>query len=65
MTTPAPPRLFYDVEVKLVNLGEGFKAPLPGSPDFEDVSNTITENFEPSLVKLPGYYKLRLDEIRK
>lgn len=64
-TTPSPPRLFYDVEVRLVNLGDGYRAPLPGSPDFEDISNTIAGSFSPALAKVPGFHQLKLSELRK
>lgn len=64
-TTTAPPRLHYDIEVKLVNLGDGFIAPAPDSPDFEVISNTISESFGPVFEKLPGYYQVRLDELRR
>lgn len=64
-TTFAPPRLYYDVEVKLVNLGDGFTAPTPGSPDFEIISNMISESFGSIFEKLPGYYQVRLDELRR
>ncbi|XP_078043273.1 DOMON-like domain-containing protein nahoda isoform X2 [Augochlora pura] len=65
MTTPAPPRLHYNVEVKLVNLGDGFTAPTPGSSDFEVISNTISDSFGPVFENLPGYYQLRLNELQK
>lgn len=65
LTTPAPPRLYYDVEVKLVNLGDGFIAPTPGSPDFEVISNRISDSFGPVFEKLPGYYQIRLNKLQK
>lgn len=65
ITTPAPPRLFYEVEVKLVNLGAGFKAPEYGSQDFDDISNKISSSFSPALEKVPGYHGLRVDNLRK
>lgn len=65
LTTPAPPRLHYTVEVKLINLGDGFMAPTPGSPDFEIISNRISDSFTPLLDKLPGYYQIRLSELQK
>lgn len=64
-TTPAPPRLFYDVDVRLVNLGDGYKTPIAGSPDFEDISNTISGSFSPALQKIPGFHDLRLSELQK
>lgn len=65
MTTPAPPRLHYNVEVKLINLGDGFMTPTPGTPDFEIISNRISDSFGPVLDKLPGYYQIRLNELKK
>lgn len=53
------------MEVKLVNLGDGFTAPIPGSSDFEVISNTISDSFGPVLNKLPGYYQIRLVELQK
>lgn len=64
-STPSPARLYYDVEVKLVNLGDGFQAPQPGSQDFEVISNTISDNFGPTLTKLPGYYAIKLNELQR
>ncbi|XP_063986475.1 uncharacterized protein LOC135167306 isoform X4 [Diachasmimorpha longicaudata] len=64
-STPSPSRLYYDVEVKLVNLGAGFQAPQPGSQDFEVISNTISDNFGPTLTKLPGYYAIKLNELQR
>lgn len=53
------------MEIKLVNLGDGFTAPIPGSSDFEVISNTISDSFGPVLNKLPGYYQIRLVELQK
>ncbi|XP_067212529.1 uncharacterized protein [Linepithema humile] len=64
-TTPAPPRLYYDIEVKLVNLGDGFIVPTLDSPDFEIISNSVSESFGPVFEKLPGYYQVRLNELQK
>ena len=48
-----------------MNLGDGFEAPQPGTPDFEDISNTISDSFGPTLEKLPGYYRIKLNELEK
>lgn len=53
------------MEVKLINLGDGFIAPIPGSSDFEVISNTISDSFGPVFNKLPGYYQIRLVELQK
>lgn len=57
-TTPAPTRLVYSVGVKLKNLAENFDAPKRGSPDFETLSNTISDSFNGVLNDIPGYYKI-------
>nr|ARK19817.1 monooxygenase DBH-like protein [Ampulex compressa] len=64
-STVAPPRWHYDVEVKLVNLGDGFVAPEEGTPDFEVISNTISDSFGPIFEKLPGYHEVRLTELKR
>lgn len=61
-TTPAPPRLSYNMAVKLVNLGEGFKAPAPGSKGYDVLANTITSGFHGVLAKVPGFHKLQIEE---
>jgi hypothetical protein len=60
-TTPAPNRLAYAVQMKLVNLAEGFEAPKKGSQEYEELSRTIQDTFNGVLGEIPGYYKL--DEI--
>ncbi|XP_018044703.1 PREDICTED: uncharacterized protein LOC108684748 isoform X3 [Atta colombica] len=64
-STYPPPRFYYDVEVKLVSLGDGFVIPESDSPDFELISNKISENFEPVFKMLPDYYHVHLNELRK
>jgi len=64
-STYPPPRFYYDVEVKLVSLGDGFVIPESDSPDFELISNKISESFEPVFKMLPGYYHIYLNELRK
>lgn len=61
-TPPPPPKLFYNLKVKLVNLGENFKAPSPGSPDFDNLSNEVGTSFEKVLAKVPGFNKIEVDE---
>lgn len=64
MTTTESPGLGYNVEVKLVNLGENFEMPAKGSIQYEDLSNSITENFKPVFEKLPGYRRIVIDELK-
>ena len=63
LTTPAPPRLFYNLQVKLVNLGENFKIPPPGTSDFDTLSNQIGNNFEGILGNVPGFHKIEVNDL--
>nr|CAD7259493.1 unnamed protein product [Timema shepardi] len=63
-TTPAPPRLSYNVEVMLENLGESFQVPSPGSTEYEDLASTVSSGFGSVLKKLPGFYKLSVDQFK-
>lgn len=65
-STPSPLLLYYEIQVKLINLGDGFIAPEPGTQDFDIISNRISENFDPALAnKVPGYYGIKLNELQK
>ncbi|XP_046744465.1 uncharacterized protein LOC124410271 isoform X6 [Diprion similis] len=64
-TTPGPPRLVYDFEVKLLDLGDGFQAPDPNTPEFETISNTISDSFRPALSKVPGFYEVKLNQLER
>ncbi|XP_046483406.1 uncharacterized protein nahoda isoform X3 [Neodiprion pinetum] len=63
--TPGPPRLVYDFEVKLLDLGDGFQAPDPNTPEFETISNTIADSFKPALSKVPGFYEIKLNQLER
>lgn len=57
--------MFYDIEVKLIHLGDSFVPPSQDSPDFEIISNTITDSFGPVFENLPGYYRINLEELKR
>lgn len=61
-TTPAPPRLAYNVKVKLTNLGVNFQTPKRGSPDFDTLANTVGTGFSHVLSKTPGFHNLEVDD---
>lgn len=63
--TTLPPQLTYNVAVKVINLGENYKAPKPGTQEFDDLSNTITKGFEDIVTKIPGYRKLIVADIEE
>lgn len=51
-------KLSYNVEVKLLNVGENFHAPQPGSADFDNLANTVASNFRKKFTKFPGFHKM-------
>lgn len=65
MTTTESPALGYNVEVKLIDLGENFVVPHQGSTQYDDLSNQIQDNFKPVFNKLPGYRRLTVEELRE
>ncbi|KAG8041160.1 hypothetical protein G9C98_002148 [Cotesia typhae] len=66
MMTAAPSGIDYEVEVKLVNVGDGFKASQFGTQEFEITSNRISDDFEPTFKdKIPGFYRTQLTELKK
>lgn len=60
-----PPRIGYNVAVKLVKLGENFNAPTPGSAEFDTLANTISSGFNRVLIKIPGFYKMSVKEFQQ
>lgn len=54
------PTLQYNVEIKLLNVGENFHAPAPGTPDFDILANTVSAGFKKKLSKFPGFQKLNV-----
>ncbi|KAK9694168.1 hypothetical protein QE152_g33703 [Popillia japonica] len=60
-----PNNLKYNVEIKIVELGENFKIPKPNSVDYEDLTNQINDNFKPLFKKIPGYRKFKITDIRE
>lgn len=64
--TSVPPGIDYEVEVKLVNVGDGFKTSQFGTQEFEITSNRISGDFEPTLKnKIPGFYATQLSELKR
>lgn len=64
LTTTESPGLGYNVEVKLVDLGENFEIPQQNSLQYEDLSNSIADSFKPVFTKLPGYRRVVVETIR-
>jgi len=59
-STPAPSRLVYAVAVKLMNLGESYEAPKPGTVEFNNLAATISDSFNGILSSQTGYYKTEI-----
>lgn len=64
-TTPEPPGLAYNLEFKIVDLGENFVAPKPGTQGYDDLTNSISDNFEPLFKKIPGYKRIVVDDLKE
>lgn len=64
-TTPEPPGLDYNLEFKIVDLGENFAAPKPGTQGYEDLSNSISDSFEPLFKKIPGYKRIVIEDLKE
>lgn len=64
LTTPEPPSIGYSLRVKIVDLGENFHTPHQGTVEYDDLSNTINENFKPIFTKIQGYKKLTIEDLQ-
>lgn len=64
-TTPAPNRLVYEFAVKLKNLAQGFEAPKKGTPEFNQLANTLGNSFKDVLEKIPGFHKVEVMNFEK
>jgi hypothetical protein len=66
-TTPAPPpSLQYNVEVRLLRLGEGFTVPRPGSTDFDILSKSVGSALSSGAVgKVPGFNDIVVKEFKQ
>lgn len=65
MTTTEAPGLDYNIAVKIVALGENFIIPKPQSLQYEDLSNSIVENFKPIFRKLSGYRRVTVENLKE
>lgn len=64
ITSTESPGIGYNVEVKLIDLGENFEVPQQNSLQYEDLTNSIAESFKPVFTKLPGYRRVIVENIR-
>lgn len=65
LTTQEPPGLDYNVKVKIIDLGENFQVPKHGTIQYEELTNSIDENFQPLFKKIPGYKRLIIEDIKE
>lgn len=65
MTTTEAPGLGYSIAVKIVALGENFAVPKTESLQYEDLSNSIVENFKPIFRKIAGYRRITVDDLKE
>lgn len=65
LTTPEPPKIGYNVQVKIVELGDNFQIPKPDSLEYEDLSNTIRDNFKPVFENIPGYRRITVEDLKE
>lgn len=63
ITTPEPPNLGYDLEVKIVNLGENYQVPKQNTAEFKELSNLIKNSFKNVFNKVPGYKDVIIENI--
>lgn len=63
-TTPAPPRLFYNVQLKMVGLANDFQVPEPGSAEFNDLADKFGRQVESALhdAKVAGFEEAAVTE---
>lgn len=54
-TTPRPPLLHYAVELKLVEVGENFEVPQPGTVSWRSITDRIKRSVEGAIQDIPGY----------
>lgn len=62
---PAPNRLIYAVDIKLMNLAESFETPKPETVEFKNLAATISDSFNGVLNDIPGYYKTEILRFEK
>lgn len=63
-TTTESPGLGYMVKMKLVELGENFVPPKAGTIEYEDLSNSISNNIQPIFKDLPGYRRVVVEDLQ-
>lgn len=65
MTTVEPPGIGYNLEIKIVNLGENYVVPKPGSEEYRSLTKTIDNNLRSVFKQVPGYKRMVVENIVK
>ncbi|GLV40155.1 nahoda [Carabus blaptoides fortunei] len=63
MTTPEPPAIGYNLQVRIVNLGENYQIPKKDTPEFKVLADMIRNNFKDVVNKVPGYKDLIIENL--
>ena len=50
-TTPAPPKIYYNIGLKMVGLANDFQAPEMGSPEFNELADRFSRQVESVLTQ--------------
>lgn len=63
MTTPEPPGIGYNLQVRIVNLGENYHVPEKDTAEFKVLADMIKNNFKDIASKVPGYKDLIVENL--
>lgn len=63
-TTPAPPRIYYNVGLKMVGLANDFDVPQIGSQEFNELADKFGRQVESAMQasKVPGFEEVVVTE---
>ncbi|KAK4296451.1 hypothetical protein Pmani_031050 [Petrolisthes manimaculis] len=62
-TTPRPPQLHYEVEMKLTGVGSNYEIPEPGSTTWIQLTDRVRDSVEGALKDVPGYEATEVVEV--
>ncbi|KAK3860027.1 hypothetical protein Pcinc_033899 [Petrolisthes cinctipes] len=62
-TTPRPPQLHYEVEMKLTGVGSNYEIPEPGSTTWIQLTDRVRDSVEAALKDVPGYEATEVVEV--
>ncbi len=63
-TPPPPPRIYYNVGMKMVGLANDFEAPEIGTPEFNDLADKFGRQIQSAMEssKVPGFEEVVVTE---